>query len=106
MSLPPRPLALEDLIAQHPDVAEVAVVGVPDPKWQERPVAIVVPVGGSQPVLESINDLLALSVEKGLINRYALLDAVHLFESLPKTSVGKIDKRKIREMLSDAEGSS
>jgi fatty-acyl-CoA synthase len=93
-------LMLEDLIGKHPDVAEVAVVGLPDPKWQERPVAVVVAQAGATPTREAINDLLTVSVQKGSISRYALVDDVVIMDVLPKTSVGKIDKKALRATLS------
>jgi fatty-acyl-CoA synthase len=93
-------LTLEDLIGDHPDVLEVAVVGVPDPKWQERPIAIVVARAGTAPTRDSINDLLKASVERGSISRYALVDDVLIVSALPKTSIGKIDKKALRSSLS------
>lgn len=89
-------LMLEDLIRKHPDVLEVAIIGVPDPKWQERPVAIVVARAGSSPTREIVNDILMTSVRSGDISRYALVDSVVLADALPKTSVGKIDKKLLR----------
>lgn len=92
-------LTLEDLIAQHPDVAEVAVVAIADPKWQERPAAVVVARPGTVPTREAINDLLSRSVEQGTISRYALLDEVVIMDSLPKTGIGKVDKKALRASL-------
>ncbi|USU05630.1 long-chain-fatty-acid--CoA ligase [Sphingomonadaceae bacterium OTU29LAMAA1] len=92
-------LTLEELIVQHPDVVEVAVVGIPDPKWQERPVAVVVPVPGAAPTREMLNSFLTRWVESGTINRFALLDRVISVAALPRTSVGKIDKKAIRSDL-------
>ncbi|TCP95867.1 fatty-acyl-CoA synthase [Sphingomonas sp. PP-F2F-A104-K0414] len=93
-------LMLEDLILKHPDVAEVSVVGMPDPKWQERPVAAIVAQPGSQPTCDAINDMLRASMLEGLISRYALLDDVKIVDALPRTSVGKIDKKSLRVILS------
>lgn len=92
-------LTLEELIIQHPNVAEVAVVGIPDPKWQERPVAVIVAMPGAIPTTDAINDLLNLSVQQGIISRFALLDNVVIVTALPKTSVGKIDKKALRHAL-------
>lgn len=92
-------LMLEEIIIQHPDVAEVAVVGVADAKWQERPVAVVVPRAGAVPTTGTINGLLEISVRQGTISRFALLDDVIIIEALPKTSVGKIDKKALRRAL-------
>ncbi|HUD93655.1 AMP-binding protein [Sphingobium sp.] len=92
-------LMLEELIIRHPDVAEVAVVGVSDAKWQERPVAIVVATRDGVPTHEAINALLARFVEEGAISRFALLDDVMLVDALPRTGVGKIDKKLLRQAL-------
>jgi fatty-acyl-CoA synthase len=94
-------LMLEELIVQHPDVAEVAVVAVPDAKWQERPVAVVVPEREASPTREQINDLLEIAVRQGLIGRFALVDDVVVMKTLPKTSVGKIDKKALRAALGE-----
>lgn len=92
-------LMLEELIIRHPDVAEVAVVGISDPKWQERPVAIVVPTRDGVPTLQDINGLLAGFVEDGAISRFALLNDVMLVDALPRTGVGKINKKLLREAI-------
>ena len=99
-------LTLEDLIVARSDVAEVAVVGVPHPKWQERPVAVIVPAAGRLPMLEDVRETLAVAVEDGRISRLALVDAVVCVDTLPRTALGKIDKKAIRERLAnDASGS-
>ena len=89
-------LGLEELILTHAAVAEVAVVGVPDPKWQERPAAMVVKALGQDVTLDGINALLKQAVKKGAISRWAMLDRIIVADQLPKTSVGKIDKKAIR----------
>jgi fatty-acyl-CoA synthase len=96
-------LALEDLIVARSDVVEVAVIGVPDPKWQERPVAVIVPAMGLTPSLEDVRATLGKAVDAGQISRFALVDAIFHVDALPRTSVGKIDKKAIREMLSTQE---
>ncbi len=92
-------LRLEDLISQHPGVSEVAVIGVRHPKWGERPVALVVPRpeyrGKLKP--EDIIEHLKRFVEKGVIPKWWLPDKVLIVDELPKTSVGKINKRELRE---------
>lgn len=92
-------LTLEDLIVARHDVIEVAVVAVPDPKWQERPVAVIVSAPDHRPTLTDIRSTLEAEVAAGLISRMALVDAIHLVEALPRTSVGKIDKKAIRAKL-------
>lgn len=94
-------LTLEDLIVARPDVTEVAVVGVPHPKWEERPVAVVVCDTGRAPTLEDVRETLASAVADGRISRLALVDAVVCIDALPRTSLGKIDKKTIRAILAN-----
>lgn len=94
---------LEDAISQHPGVAQVAVIAAKHPKWGERPVAIIVPKPGWEQKIttEEIRDFLMKNfVEKGAIPKWWLPDKVVLAEDLPKTSVGKINKRLLREKYS------
>ena len=95
---------LEDAISQHPGVAQVAVIAAKHPKWGERPVAIIVPKPGWEGKIttEEIRDYLMKNfVEKGEIPKWWLPDKVVLAEDLPKTSVGKINKRALREKYSN-----
>lgn len=92
---------LETLISTDVDVAQVAVVGIPHPQWQERPVALVVPRRGTQPDIARIMRILDAAIERGEISRYARLDHIEIVEDLPLTSVGKIDKKAIRASLRD-----
>ena len=91
-------LALEDIISQHPGVSEVAVVGVPDRKWGERPLAIaVLKEGVREKVTEKdIKDFCMTFVEKGVIPKFAVPTEIILNQEIPKTSVGKISKKDIR----------
>jgi len=95
-------LTLEDLIAGTEGVAEVAVIGVPDARWSERPIAVVVPVAGATPTLEMVNAPLQVAVEGGAISRFALLDRIETIDAMPKTSVGKIDKKALRALYAKA----
>jgi len=90
---------LEALISADPDVSQVAVVGVPHPQWQERPVAFLVPRKGAKPDEARIMRRLDAAIERGEISRYARLDYIEIVEDLPLTSVGKIDKKAIRTRL-------
>ncbi|MFP1677318.1 fatty acid--CoA ligase [Alloalcanivorax sp. C16-2] len=90
-------LDLEGLILQHDGVAECAVVGVEDPKWGERPVALV--VKGGEVDEQAIKDLVAGYADKGVISRYGIPDRVVFVDELPRTSVGKLDKKKMRAEL-------
>jgi len=91
---------LEELSLKHPHVAEVAFVGVPDEKWGERPgAAIVLKPGAGHLDCAQLQEHLMPSVSAGVISRYALPVAVKVVEALPRTSVGKIDKKAIRSWL-------
>jgi fatty-acyl-CoA synthase len=94
-------LELEDIILRVPGVAEAAVVGVPDEKWGERPVALVVRKGDESAPLtaEAIRRHVSDFVDRGAISRYAVPDRVHFVDAIPKTSVGKLDKKVIRAKL-------
>jgi fatty-acyl-CoA synthase len=90
-------LELEDLILKHPAVAETAVVGVPDPKWGERPLALVV-AKLDQPVDEAaIRAWLQDFADKGIMSKWGIPDRVLFVEAIPKTSVGKLNKKAMRE---------
>ena len=90
-------LELEDLILKHPAVAEAAVVGVPDPKWGERPLALVVAKPGQEVEAAVIRAWLQDFAERGVISKWGIPDQVLLVEVIPKTSVGKLDKKVMRQ---------
>jgi acyl-CoA synthetase (AMP-forming)/AMP-acid ligase II len=90
-------LQLEELIAKLPRVAEVAVVGVPDRQWGERPIALVVARSANDPSLAAdVRKLVQDHVDDASLSKYAMPDRIILVEALEKTSVGKIDKRILR----------
>lgn len=83
---------LENAIAGMPEIAEAAVISRPDPKWDERPVGIVVPVGGTDPSIDAIKAYLADKVAKWWIPEdYVFVDEI------PKTATGKINKLALRK---------
>jgi fatty-acyl-CoA synthase len=82
---------LENALMAHPAVLEACVVGVPDERWGERPLAAVVLREGSSAKPEELRDFLATKVARWqLPERWVFIDAV------PKTSVGKFDKKEVR----------
>ena len=90
-------LQIEDLILRHPGVAEAAVIGVPDPKWIERPLGLLVAKPCQEVSEEQIRAHLQGFVERGIITSYSVPDRIVFVEALPKTSVGKLDKKVMRE---------
>jgi fatty-acyl-CoA synthase len=89
-------LELEDLIAQHATVSEVAVIGLPDDKWGERPLALVVP-GESEPNEKELVSFVKSFVDSGRLTRHAMMLKVLVVDEIDKTSVGKIDKKLLRK---------
>ena len=89
-------LDLEDIIAAHPAVAEVAVIGVKDPRWGERPMAIVVLKPDAAPDAAALQAQVMRHVEAGEISKYAVPERVEFVDAIPKTSVGKLDKKRLR----------
>ena len=92
-------LELEDIIGRHPAVNEVAVIGVPDERWGERPLALIVLKAEREGKvsLEEIQNHVRRFVEEGRIPKYAVPERVQFVQALAKTSVGKLNKRAMRE---------
>ncbi len=97
-------LELENLLSLHPGVQEAAVIGIPDPQWDERPLAIIVPKENYQGKLdaEALKAHLKQYVDEGVITKWAIPERYEFVESLPKTSVGKIDKKVLRAEFAQA----
>ena len=89
-------IELENLAIGHPDVVEAAVIGVAHPKWDERPLLIIVPKPGRALGKE---EMLAFMTDK--IAKWWLPDDVVLVEAIPHTATGKIQKTALREMFKD-----
>jgi fatty-acyl-CoA synthase len=87
---------LENWLAAHPSVAEAAVVGVADARWEERPLAAVVLKPGAEAGPEDLRDFL-----DGKVARWWLPERWTFLDELPKTSVGKQDKKLLRQMYTD-----
>jgi cyclohexanecarboxylate-CoA ligase len=86
---------VEDLLADHPGVAEIAVVGLPDDRTGERACAVIVPAGASRP---DVAGLLALLQSKG-VAKFKAPEQVVIWDALPKNDAGKILKHRIRAAL-------
>ncbi|ORI19449.1 AMP-dependent synthetase [Rhodococcus sp. 1163] len=87
---------MENAILGHPKIKEAAVIGVAHPKWQERPVVLAVTVDGEDLPLEDINRVL---IDK--FAKWQLPDTVLFLDALPRTSVGKLDKKNMRAQHAD-----
>ncbi|MGY1771794.1 long-chain fatty acid--CoA ligase [Blastococcus sp. SYSU D00813] len=87
---------LENAIMSHPKVKEAAVVGIPHPKWDERPLACVVLKDGEDATEEEILDHI-----RPLVAKWWMPDAVEFIDEVPKTSVGKFSKKDLRSKFAE-----
>ncbi|HNY66275.1 MAG TPA: long-chain fatty acid--CoA ligase [Deltaproteobacteria bacterium] len=90
---------LENLIMGHPKVAEAAIIGIPHPKWQERPLACVTVAAGQTVCADELKDFLKDKVKAS----WWIPDSFAFLPEIPKTSVGKFNKRELRRMYADGE---
>lgn len=94
-------LQIEDILTQHEAVSEAAVIAVADEKWGERPLALVTVKdtykGKVEP--EDIKNFFKDFVARGAISKWGVPDKVLLVDSIPKTSVGKLNKMAIRKQF-------
>lgn len=92
-------IEIENLVTQVPGVAECAVVGVPDARWGERPMAYVVRKAGVEVDAQQIRTVLLGHVSTQRLSKFAVpeQDRIAFVAAIPKTSVGKIDKKLLRE---------
>jgi fatty-acyl-CoA synthase len=88
---------LEGHLLAHPGVADAAVVAVPSAKWDERPLAVIVPEDPDAP--PTLDDLHSFLTDR--VARWWFPDDVVVVDEIPKTSVGKLDKKSIRTQLGD-----
>jgi acyl-CoA synthetase (AMP-forming)/AMP-acid ligase II len=89
-------IELENLAIGHPDVAEAAVIGIAHPKWDERPLLVVVPKEGKRPTKEDI-----IAFMRNRVAKWWLPDDVVLVDRIPHTATGKIQKTALRETFKD-----
>lgn len=91
-------IALENAAVAHPQIAEAAAIGIPHPKWDERPILVVVPAGSAKPDPMEILALIAKHFAK-----WQIPDDVVFVDSLPHTATGKISKLELRKILTAQE---
>lgn len=89
-------LFLEDIVSTHPAVGEVAAIGIPDERWGERPMLLIVRTNESA-TTESIQGHVQKHVASGEISKWAVPERIEFVDSIAKTSVGKIDKKLLRQ---------
>jgi fatty-acyl-CoA synthase len=92
-------LEIEDILSQHPGVSEAAVIGVSDERWGERPVALIVPKPNYVDKLteDEIKAHVQRYADKGVVSKWAVPSRVRTLAALEKTSVGKLDKKLMRQ---------
>jgi fatty-acyl-CoA synthase len=88
---------LENALMAHPAVAEAAVIAIPDQRWQERPLAVVVFRSGASATADELRDHLA-----GRFAKWWLPDRFEVVDEIPKTAVGKFKKTALRERFAQA----
>lgn len=91
------PKEVEDLLVNHPDIREIAIVGLPDPRTGERACAVIVPSGGARPDVAS----LYVYLDARGVARFKIPEQVALWDALPKNDAGKVLKHRIRATLLD-----
>jgi len=89
------PKEVEDLLVGHSDIAEIAIVGLPDPKTGERACAVIVPSGSARPDVASLRTFL----EAADVARFKIPEQVAIWDALPKNDAGKVLKHQIRASL-------
>ena len=88
---------MENVLYEHPQIQDVAVVGVPDPRLQERACACIVSTAGAELTFDDIKAFLA---EKGVAKQY-WPERLEVCTQLPRTPSGKIQKFRLREQIGD-----
>ena len=104
-------LTLENIASTVPGVAEVAAIGIPDPLWGERPILLVVQDNPNKPAASdqknAIQKMIKLAFKEasdaGVISKWAAPDRIDMVDEIAKTSVGKIDKKRLRAQIIEAE---
>jgi acyl-CoA synthetase (AMP-forming)/AMP-acid ligase II len=93
------PKEVEDILAGHPDITEIAIVGLPDPRTGERACAVIVPTASPGPDVDSLRDFLA---DHG-VAKFKVPEQVVITDALPKNDAGKVLKHQIRATLMKAD---
>ena len=94
------PKEIEDILAGHPDISEISIVGLPDPRTGERACAVIVPNASPGPDVDSLRAFLQ---DYG-VAKFKVPEQVVIWDSLPKNDAGKVLKHQIRATLMKADG--
>ena len=96
-------LTLESIASSIDGVGEVAAIGIPDATWGERPILMIVLRGNASPetVQSQLKDAYEVQIAAGVLSKWARPERVDFVNEIAKTSVGKIDKKQLRAMLTD-----
>ncbi|HEX4247400.1 MAG TPA: hypothetical protein VH008_06005, partial [Pseudonocardia sp.] len=89
------PAEVENVLSEHPDVADLAVIGIPDTQWGEVGMAVVVPTAGATPTLEGLHEFAA-----GALARFKLPKSLVLVEELPRNVTGKVSRDALKQRYS------
>jgi len=89
-------LELEDIVSRCDGVGEVAAFGIPDAQWGERPMLVIVRAAESKLSANQIQDAIREQVDSGRLSKWAIPERIEFVDNLPKTSVGKMDKKVMR----------
>lgn len=92
-------LERESIISQHEAVNEVAAIGVKDDKWGEHSMAMIVRCSDHTATIDDIKQHVQCFPEEGRISKFAIPDQVRFVDSLARASVGKLNKKAMREQL-------
>lgn len=87
---------IENILMSHDKIREAAVIGIPHPKWDERPLACVVLEEGQEMTAEDVKEYLAPQIAK-----WWMPDAIEFIDEVPKTSVGKMSKKDLRDQFKE-----
>jgi len=96
-------LDMENQVSQHPAVSEAAVIGIPDAKWGERPLVIIVPKPEfkGKLTIDEMKLYMKKLADEGKIPKYGIPERYELVDALPRTSVGKVNKIVLRKTFKD-----
>ena len=92
-------MQIEDIVSKCKGVKEVAAIGIKDVKWGERPIIIVAKIvtENAEDITKRIKERISNEIKKGLLSKWAMPDKIEYVKEIEKTSVGKINKKLLRE---------